>query len=198
MPGPSVPRRACGNAAARAQAGFTLLEVLVAFAVLAIAIVSLIELTSQGLRLLKRSGDHQQAVELADQIAKEAEIDQDADSEVVDTGETGRFSWERRVARRVLPQEDELRPVAPGKEWPGLYAVSVTVRWGNQAVELVTLRAPSEVSSATAPTPPSAAPDGDAAAPRRGAAPSSGESGSEGSRGGRRGTALPSPGAGRR
>src|SRR5262249_46488475 len=41
--------------------GFTLLEVLVAFAILAVAIVSLIELSAQGLRLLKVSGDHQRA-----------------------------------------------------------------------------------------------------------------------------------------
>ena len=43
--------------------GFTLLEVLVAMAVLGIAVVSFIELSSKSLRLVKTSGDHQQAVE---------------------------------------------------------------------------------------------------------------------------------------
>ena len=38
--------------------GFTLLEVLIAFTILAVGVVSLIELTSQGLRLLRVSGDH--------------------------------------------------------------------------------------------------------------------------------------------
>src|SRR6267143_1143660 len=46
---------------ARCTAGFTLLEVLVAFAILSVAVVALIQGFAQGLRLLKVAGDHQQA-----------------------------------------------------------------------------------------------------------------------------------------
>ena len=128
----------------RGQAGFTLLEVLVAFAILAVAVVSLIELTSQGLRLLKVSGDHQQALDLADRIARETQVGADATTaDTLDSGEEGNFAWERRVTRLALPQELEPKATTPGKELPGLYAVSVAVRWGrNHTVEVATLRAP--------------------------------------------------------
>jgi prepilin-type N-terminal cleavage/methylation domain-containing protein len=56
------------------RGGFTLLEVLIAFAILAVGVVSLIQLTSQGLRLLKVSGDHQQAVQLADRLARDTQV----------------------------------------------------------------------------------------------------------------------------
>ena len=60
--------------AARRTAGFTLLEVLVAFAILSVAVVALIQGFAQGLRLLKVAGDHQQAVLLADQKAREVVV----------------------------------------------------------------------------------------------------------------------------
>jgi uncharacterized protein (TIGR02598 family) len=56
------------------RGGFTLLEVLIAFTILAIGVVSLIELTSQGLRLLRVSGDHQEAVQIADRIARDTQV----------------------------------------------------------------------------------------------------------------------------
>ena len=55
----------------RQNAGFTLLEVLVAFAILSVAVVAVIQGFAQGLRLLKVAGDHQRAVLLADQKARE-------------------------------------------------------------------------------------------------------------------------------
>jgi general secretion pathway protein I len=137
----------------RAEAGFTLLEVLIAFAILAIAVVGLIELASQGLRLLKLSGDHQQALLLADRIAGETQVSpDDTKAESLDGGQEGNFAWERRITRLTLPEAFEPKtPAPPGKELPGLYAVAVAVRWGrNQTVEVATLRAP----TAPAPAPP--------------------------------------------
>ena len=58
------------RARAREQ-GFTLLEVLIALAILGTAVVAAIQGFSQGLRLLKLSGDHQEAVLLADQVVRE-------------------------------------------------------------------------------------------------------------------------------
>jgi len=127
------------------RSGFTLLEVLIAFAILAVGVVSLIQLTSQGLRLLKVSGDHQQAVQIADRLARDTQVNaEESTSEAtVDTGEEGGFAWERRVTRVALPEELEPKTPVPGKEVPGLYAVAVAVRWGhNHVVEVATLRAP--------------------------------------------------------
>jgi len=162
---------------ARAQAGFTLLEVLVAFAILAVAVVSLIELASQGLRLLKLSGDHQQALDLADRIARDTQVSPDvAAADAVDSGEEGNFAWERRITRLALPEELEPKATTPGKEVPGLYAVSVAVRWGrSQTVEVATLRAPTAAATPVTPAPSTA---GDQPPPRsQGSQPTAGGSG---------------------
>ena len=138
------------------RGGFTLLEVLIAFAILAVGVVSLIQLTSQGLRLLRVSGDHQQAVQIADRLTRDTQVKaEDETSEpIVETGEEGGFTWERRVTRVVLPEELEPKTPVPGKEVPGLYAVAVAVRWGhNHMVEVATLRAPTGPATA-APTNP--------------------------------------------
>ena len=114
--------------------GFTLLEVLVALAILGLAIVTLMQLSSQGLRLLRLSDDYQQAVLVADRIARST----DALREGVVGGREGRFLWERRVA--LVPVAEELTPGAGPA--PRLYALSVAVRWGNhRALELASLRA---------------------------------------------------------
>ncbi len=55
----------------RTSDGFTLLEVLVALAILGLAVVASIQGFAQGLRLLKLSGDHQHAMLLADRAARE-------------------------------------------------------------------------------------------------------------------------------
>jgi general secretion pathway protein I len=138
------------------RGGFTLLEVLIAFAILAVGVVSLIQLTSQGLRLLKVSGDHQQAVQIADRITRDTQVNaEDETSEpIVETGEEGGFTWERRVTRVALPEELEPKTPVPGKEVPGLYAVAVAVRWGhNHMVEVATLRAPTGPATVPATNP---------------------------------------------
>jgi len=147
-----------GRARLSSAGGFTLLEVLVAFAILSVAIVTLIELTSQGLRLLKFSGEHQEAIQLADRLARDAQIDPDSttlDTPAVDTGEDGNYRWERRIERVPLPDEIESRATIPGKEVPGLYTVSVAVSWGrNQKLEVATVRLPTPEGSTPPPTLP--------------------------------------------
>ena len=127
------------SARSRAQAGFTLLEVLVALTILSVAVVSLLELSSQSLRLIKTSGDYQQAVVLADRLATSTQ----PSDEAVDQGEEAGFRWERRIS--LVPVPDELRPkeTVPGREPPKLFAVTIDVRWGrDQLLELATLRTP--------------------------------------------------------
>lgn len=117
----------------RKDAGFTLLEVLVAMVILSVAVVALIQLASQGLRLLKLSSDYQEAVLLADRVARAG----DASIESVETGQEGRFNWERRT--RLVNVPDDLAPV--GSQSPRLFALSVAVHWGaGRTLELATLR----------------------------------------------------------
>lgn len=112
--------------------GFTLLEVLVALAILSLAVVTVIQLFGQGLRLLKVSGDYQQAVLLADQKAREVETVREG----TEAGQEGNFEWERRAT--VMPVPEELNVV--GTRPIRLFRVTVQVRWGTRSVEVATLR----------------------------------------------------------
>jgi prepilin-type N-terminal cleavage/methylation domain-containing protein len=121
--------------------GFTLLEVLVALTILGVAIVAFMQLSSQGLRLLHLSDDYQQAVTVADRIARATDVVEEG----ADAGQEGRFQWERRVSLVAVPQE--LAPSA-GPQLR-LYALSVAVRWGRgRTLELASLRT---VTHPTAP-----------------------------------------------
>ena len=116
-----------------------MLEVLLALAILGFAVVTLLQLSSQSLRLVKTSGDYQQAVLLADRIATTTQ----ATDEAADGGAEGPFRWERRVSIVPLPEELQPKETIPGKELPKLFVVTVGVRWGqNQMLELATLRTP--------------------------------------------------------
>jgi len=125
----------------RADAGFTLLEVLVAVVILSVAVVTLVQLSSQALRLLKLSSDYQEAVLLADRVVRAG----DASIEGVETGQEGGFTWERRATLVAVP--DDLVPV--GSSSPRLLALSVAVRWGTgRTVEVATMRlAPATVTT---------------------------------------------------
>ncbi|HEU4368558.1 MAG TPA: prepilin-type N-terminal cleavage/methylation domain-containing protein [Methylomirabilota bacterium] len=120
------------------QRGFTLIEVLVAFAVLSLTVVVAVQGFAQGLRLLKLSGDHQHAILIADQKAREVVLPKEGREE----GSEGAFAWARTT--RPLP--------APDLEVPGraprwhVYEIDVQVAWGDgrRAVGVTTLRTVSE------------------------------------------------------
>jgi prepilin-type N-terminal cleavage/methylation domain-containing protein len=128
------------------EEGFTLLEVLVALTILGLSVVTLIQLSSQSLRLVKTSGDYQDAVLVADRLASETQ----ATDEVIDNGQEGPYRWERRIILVQLPDELKSKQIVPGQEDPKLFAVTIDVHWGqNRMIELATLRTPTSV-----PAPP--------------------------------------------
>ncbi len=119
--------------ARHAAAGFTLLEVVVALAILSIAVVAAIQGFAQGLRLLKLSGDHQQAVLLADEIMSKPLPPKPGSEEGQDHG----FTWERVVK---LVDTPDLVVAGTPQAWRQ-FEVTVRVRWGDRRqVELVTLK----------------------------------------------------------
>ena len=121
----------------RSEAGFTLLEVLVAFTILCVAVVAVVQGFAQGLRLLRAAGDQQQAVLIADQKAREVVIP----AEGRDEGKEGMFDWERTIS--VVSAPDLTRTPATAK-WH-VFQIDVTVRWGEKRrVEIVTLRTSAE------------------------------------------------------
>jgi general secretion pathway protein I len=132
----------------RRQAGFTLLEVLVAFAILSLTIVVAIQGIAQGLRLLKLSGDHQQAALLADQKTREVLMPKEGH----DNGTEGQFTWERTIKEVPAP---ELAPAGQLPKWH-VYEIDVRVAWGEQkrSVDVTTLRTVSVAAEQKAPTRP--------------------------------------------
>jgi general secretion pathway protein I len=128
------------------QAGFTLIEVLVALAILSLAVVASIQGFAQGLRLLKLSGDHQEAMLLADQKVREVvEFKEGRDG-----GIEGRLRWERTLRSLETP---DLAP-AGGLPSGRVYEIDVRVSWDPQRqVEIRTLRmVPTETVQGTLPT----------------------------------------------
>jgi general secretion pathway protein I len=126
--------------------GFTLLEVLVALAILGIAVVASIQGFSQGLRLLKLSGDHQEAMMIADAKVREAVTPEEGREE----GDESRFHWVRDVTKVPAPELDIDNRVSP---W-NVYQIDVHVHWdARREVHLVTLRTVLAVPPGAATTP---------------------------------------------
>src|SRR5262249_41662463 len=105
----------------RADAGFTLLEVIVALAILSLAVVASIQGFAQGLRLLKLSGDHQRAMLLADQKVREV-VDP---TEGRDSGTEGPFRWERTT--RSIETPELLLAGSPPRA--RMFEIDVRVNW---------------------------------------------------------------------
>ena len=119
-----------------AAAGFTLLEVLVALAILSLTVVVSIQGFAQGLRLLRLSGEHQEATLLADQKAREV-VQPTAGHE---QGTEGVYTWDRTT--KIIE--------APDLQVPGrligikVYEIDVQVKWGERRVQVATLRTVAE------------------------------------------------------
>ena len=131
----------------RRPAGFTLLEVLVALAILGVAVVAVIQGFAQGLRLLKVSGDHQQAMLLADLKLREVVTPEERQEQ----GEEGGFLWARWIRRLETPELTSETGVA---RWH-VYEITVRVSWDERRhVELATLRTVSPEAAAASGTTP--------------------------------------------
>ena len=116
------------------ERGFTLLEVLVALVILGTAVVAAIQGFAGGLRLLKLSADHQDAMQLADQKLREMTTPVEGTEE----GSEDRFQWTRTVTKVPTP---ELEGSARGRRW-GSFEIDVRVKWDDERreVQLASLR----------------------------------------------------------
>lgn len=129
----AVERAARRSRALSRAGGFTLLEVLVALAILSLTVVASIQGFAAGLRLLKLSGEHQEAVLIADQKAREITS---PTSGGIESGTEGPYAWEREVKIVATPDLDVEGRAAKWRVW----AIDVRVTWGDRQVSVATLR----------------------------------------------------------
>jgi general secretion pathway protein I len=112
----------------RSNAGFTLLEILVSFAIIAITLTIVMQLFSGSLRSGALSRSYGEAALLADRKMNETLEDSEVPNEE-GFSESGQFgdghSWEVVVTpyEEFTPEEESF-PLQ-------LYRIEVTVRWGN-------------------------------------------------------------------
>ena len=149
------------------EGGFTLIEVLVALAILSLAVVASIQGFAQGLRLLRLAGDHQQAMLLADLKMREV-VDP---KEGREQGTEGLLRWERTTRSLQAP---DLTP-AGGAPRGKMYEIDVRVSWeATRHIELRTLRMVTPQATEVIVTPGSPGAPGTSGA--KGGTPSSGAS----------------------
>ena len=126
------------NRARVSERGFTLIEVIVAFAIVALALSALFQIFSTGLRSSVVTENYNMAVLLADSklagIGIEEPLEAGDQSGTFDNG----FRWETNVR----PYDDGGSSFTPGAIQA--FEVTVTVKWGGlnreRTVSLATLR----------------------------------------------------------
>jgi general secretion pathway protein I len=116
------------------QRGFTLLEVIIALAILGVAFALAMELLANGVRSAKASEEYTQAVLLARQKIAEMAITPSLEGSAEQGDFGGGFHWSSEV--QPLPQEEDL----PAR----LYQVRVRVTWPGRrrekSLDLYTMR----------------------------------------------------------
>jgi len=120
------------------QGGFSLLEILIAFSILAFSLGILLNIFSGGLRRTLVSEEYQQAVTIAQSILAQVGIDEELQEGEKQGEVREKYQWTQSI--QVFGDEEldpETMDITP-------YQVTVIVEWqagtNNRQVELITLR----------------------------------------------------------
>ncbi|MBN6152657.1 prepilin-type N-terminal cleavage/methylation domain-containing protein [Xanthomonas sp. AmX2] len=137
----------------RSQRGYTLIEVIVAFALLALALTLLLGSLSGAARQVKRADELSRATLYAQSLLAEQGTEQPLQpGREQGSFEQGRYRWTLEVAPYVDPRRAPNDAVAPGA--PVLLQLSLQVNWGEgpaQALQWKTLRLVAVQSAGTPP-----------------------------------------------
>lgn len=99
--------------------GFSLLEVIIAFAIFGVAIVTIFQLFSVSLRSVRKADDHAKALVYAKSMMDEAYSSTDPTESSSNIEFEGYFEGSRDVTIKALSEDEKTK----------LYEVSVTVTW---------------------------------------------------------------------
>jgi len=120
------------------QQGFSLLEILIAFSILALSLGVLLNIFSGGLRRAVISDEYQQAITIAQSILSKAGIEEELQEGETQGEVNDKYQWTQTIQSFL---EDGMEPETMGI-FP--YQVTVTVEWeageNNRHVELATLK----------------------------------------------------------
>ncbi|MCS5565879.1 MAG: prepilin-type N-terminal cleavage/methylation domain-containing protein [Methylococcales bacterium] len=133
MENPATRRQLSGRPL-RAESGFSLLEVLVAFSILALSLGTLMQIFSKGLELASMGDRYSRALVLA-----ESTLATIGYTQPIETGESSGafdnvYDWSIKI------QPHNLEDLDPSSLDLSLYQVQVMVAWENRRVFLETLR----------------------------------------------------------
>lgn len=110
------------------QAGYTLLEVVIAFGVLALALTLLLGILTHSSRQVRWAGDAGRAALLAQSVLDQVDVDGALrPGEREGSLDEGRYHWTLHVSRWRDPALRQALPTAGG---PRLYRLDLSMRWG--------------------------------------------------------------------
>lgn len=118
----------------KTSAGFTLLEVVVALAIVGLGVVTVMEVFSLGLRLTRTSSEKTQAVSVGRQVFDRILLRREP-GDGLETGSLAEgYQWQLDTARFEVERE-----LALSTPWQ-LKEINLTIRGGDREVEMTTLR----------------------------------------------------------
>jgi len=119
------------------QQGFSLLEILIAFSILAVSLSILLNIFALGVTTASVAEDYTTAVEIAESLMAKTGIETPLQAGQIEGVQHNKYHWQ------VLVQPFELasEPVDNTTLSAALFKVSVTVSWGDgRKIKLVTLK----------------------------------------------------------